>query len=106
MSELGKKVKEFEEKVNSLKAELEKGNNNSSDNQDKDVNPKIIEFLDGKNQTVIKNDDSKFFFRLDEDVKNFENVHLDGKLVESSMYNVKSGSTIVEFTKEFKNSLT
>lgn len=106
IDELGKKVKEFEEKVNSLKAELEKGNNNSSDNQDKDVNPKIIEFLDGKNQTVIKNDDSKFFFRLDEDVKNFENVHLDGKLVESSMYKVKSGSTIVEFTKEFKNSLT
>ncbi|WP_281703215.1 hypothetical protein [Parvimonas micra] len=105
IDELGKKVKKFEEKVNSLKAELEKGNDNSSDNQDNTANPKIIEFLDGKNQTVIKNDDSKFFFRLDEDVKNFENVYLDGKLVESSMYRVKSGSTIVEFTKEFKNSL-
>lgn len=106
IDELGKKVKEFEEKVNSLKAELEKGNDNSSDSQDNDVNPKIIEFLDGKNQTVIKNDDSKFFFRLDEDIKNFENVYLDGKLVELSMYKVKSGSTIIEFTKEFKNSLT
>lgn len=105
IDELGKKVKKFEEKVNSLKAELEKGNDNSSDNQDNTANPKIIEFLDGKNQTVIKNDDSKFFFRLDEDVKNFENVYLDGKLVESSMYRVKSGSTIIEFTKEFKNSL-
>ena len=105
IDELGKKVKKFEEKVNSLKAELEKGNDNSSDNQDNTANPKIIEFLDGKNQTVIKNDDSKFFFRLDEDVKNFENVYLDGKLVESSMYRVKSGSTIIEFTKKFKNSL-
>lgn len=105
IDELGKKVKKFEEKVNSLKAKLEKGNDNSSDNQDNTANPKIIEFLDGKNQTVIKNDDSKFFFRLDEDVKNFENVYLDGKLVESSMYRVKSGSTIIEFTKKFKNSL-
>lgn len=105
IDELGKKVKKFEEKVDSLKAELEKGNDNSSDNQDNTANPKIIEFLDGKNQTVIKNDDSKFFFRLDEDVKNFENVYLDGKLVESSMYRVKSGSTIIEFTKKFKNSL-
>ena len=43
---------------------------------------------------------------MDEDVKNFKNVLLDGKLVDSSMYKVKSGSTIVEFTKEFKNSLT
>lgn len=105
IDELNKRIKELEEKVNSLKAKLEKGNDNSSDNQDNTANPKIIEFLDGKNQTVIKNDDSKFFFRLDEDVKNFENVYLDGKLVESSMYRVKSGSTIIEFTKEFKNSL-
>lgn len=35
-----------------------------------------------------------------------ENVYLDGKLVEPPMYKVKSGSTIVEFTNEFKNSLT
>ena len=108
IDELGKKVKEFEEKVNSLKAELEKGNNSSDDNTNNQNNNglKVIKFLYGENQTVTKNDDNKLYFRLDENVKNFENVYLDGKLVESSMYKVKSGSTIVEFTKEFKNSLT
>ncbi|MCZ7409293.1 hypothetical protein [Parvimonas micra] len=105
IDELNKRIKELEEKVNSLKAKLEKGKNNNSSDKQNNNNPKIIEFLYGKNQTVIKNDDSKFFFRLDEDVKNFENVYLDGKLVESSMYRVKSGSTIIEFTKKFKNSL-
>ena len=105
IDELNKRIKELEEKVNSLKAKLEKGKNNNSSDKQNNNNPKIIEFLYGKNQTVTKNDDSKFFFRLDEDVKNFENVYLDGKLVESSMYRVKSGSTIIEFTNEFKNSL-
>lgn len=105
IDELNKRIKELEEKVNSLKAKLEKGKNNNSSDKQNNNNPKIIEFLYGKNQTVTKNDDSKFFFRLDEDVKNFENIYLDGKLVESSMYRVKSGSTIIEFTKKFKNSL-
>ena len=110
IDELGKKVKEFEEKVNSLKAELEKGNNSSDDNNNNNNNQtndisKIIKFLYGENQTVTKNDGNKLYFRLDEDVKNFENVLLDGKIVDSSMYNVKSGSTIIEFTQEFKNSL-
>lgn len=106
IDELNKKIKELEEKVNSLKAKLEKGKNNNSSDKQNNNNPKIIEFLYGKNQTVTKNDGHKLFFRLDEDVKNFENVYLDGKLVDPSMYTVKSGSTIVEFTNEFKNSLT
>lgn len=106
IDELNKRIKELEEKVNSLKAKLEKGKNNNSSDKQNNNNPKIIEFLYGKNQTVTKNDGHKLFFRLDEDVKNFENVYLDGKLVDPSMYTVKSGSTIVEFTNEFKNSLT
>ena len=106
IDELNKKIKELEEKVNSLKAKLEKGKNNNSSDKQNNNNPKVIEFLYGKNQTVTKNDGHKLYFRLDEDVKNFENVYLDGKLVDPSMYTVKSGSTIVEFTKEFKNSLT
>lgn len=105
IDELNKRIKELEEKVNSLKAKLEKGKNNNSSDKQNNNNPKIIEFLYGKNQTVTKNDGHKLFFRLDEDVKNFENVLLDGKVVDSSMYNVKSGSTIIEFTQEFKNSL-
>ena len=106
IDELNKRIKELEEKVNSLKAKLEKGKNNNSSDKQNNNNPKIIEFLYGKNQTVTKNDGHKLFFRLDEDVKNFENVYLDGKLVDPSMFTVKSGSTIVEFTNEFKNSLT
>ena len=106
IDELNKRIKELEEKVNSLKAKLEKGKNNNSSDKQNNNNHKIIEFLYGKNQTVTKNDGHKLFFRLDEDVKNFENVYLDGKLVDPSMYTVKSGSTIVEFTNEFKNSLT
>lgn len=105
IDELNKRIKELEEKVNSLKAKLEKGKNNNSSDKQNNNNPKIIEFLYGKNQTVTKNDGHKLFFRLDEDVKNFENVYLDGKLVDPSMFTVKSGSTIIEFTQEFKNSL-
>lgn len=106
IDELNKKIKELEEKVNSLKAKFEKGKNNNSSDKQNNNNPKVIEFLYGKNQTVTKNDDNKLYFRLDEDVKNFEKVLLDGKIVDSSMYNLKSGSTIIEFTQEFKNSLT
>ena len=107
VDELSKKIKELKDKVNSFKAELEKVNNNSTDDNNNQNNntPKLIKFLYGENQTVTKNDDNKLYFRLDEDVKNFENVLLDGKVVDSSMYNVKSGSTIIEFTQEFKNSL-
>lgn len=107
VDELSKKIKELKDKVNSFKAELEKANNNSTDDNNNQNNntPKLIKFLYGENQTVTKNDDNKLYFRLDEDVKNFENVLLDGKVVDSSMYNVKSGSTIIEFTQEFKNSL-
>ncbi|WP_313961200.1 hypothetical protein [uncultured Parvimonas sp.] len=105
IDDLNKKIKELEEKVNSLKAKLEKGKNNNSSDKQNNNNPKVIEFLYGKNQTVTKNDGHKLYFRLDEDVKNFENVYLDGKLVDPSMYTLKSGSTIVEFANEFKNSL-
>ena len=80
------------------------GSGSSSDegNQDRE---KIIEFIKGENQTFIKEEDKKLIFELNDDVKNFKDVYVDKKIVDKSMYKVTSGSTIIEFTKEFTDSL-
>ncbi|KXB45432.1 hypothetical protein HMPREF3188_00957, partial [Tissierellia bacterium KA00581] len=80
------------------------GSGSSSDegNQDRE---KIIEFIKGENQTFIKEEDKKLIFELNDDVKNFKDVYVDNKIVDKSMYKVTSGSTIIEFTKEFTDSL-
>ena len=59
----------------------------------------------GENQTFIKEEDKKLIFELNDDVKNFKDVYVDKKIVDKSMYKVTSGSTIIEFTKEFTDSL-
>ena len=80
------------------------GSGSSSDegNQDRE---KIIEFIKGENQTFIKEEDKKLIFELNDEVKNFKDVYVDNKIVDKSMYKVTSGSTIIEFTKEFTDSL-
>ena len=71
-------------------------------NQDRE---KIINFIKGENQTFIKEDNKKLIFELNDEVKNFKDVYVDNKIVDKSMYKVTSGSTIIEFTKEFTDSL-
>ena len=80
------------------------GSGSSSDegNQDRE---KIINFIKGENQTFIKEDNKKLIFELNDEVKNFKDVYVDKKIVDKSMYKVTSGSTIIEFTKEFTDSL-
>lgn len=67
---------------------------------------KDIEFISGENQTINLNSNEKLSFRLNADVKDFVDAYVDGKVVDKSMYDLKTGSTIVEFKKDFVNELT
>lgn len=73
---------------------------------EKNEDKKDIEFISGENQTINLNSNEKLSFRLNADVKDFVNAYVDGKVVDKSMYDLKTGSTIVEFKKDFVNELT
>lgn len=67
---------------------------------------KDIEFISGENQTINLNSNEQLSFKLNADVKDFVDAYVDGKLVDKSMYDLKTGSTIVEFKKDFVDELT
>lgn len=73
---------------------------------EKNEDKKDIEFISGENQTINLNSNEKLSFRLNADVKDFVDAYVDGKVVDKSMYDLKTGSTIVEFKKDFVNELT
>lgn len=63
-----------------------------------------IKFLFGENQEIDKN--KTLIFKLSPKVEDFEDVYVDDKLVDKSMYDVKKGSTIIEFKDEFIKKLS
>lgn len=73
---------------------------------EKSEDKKDIEFISGENQTINLNSNEKLSFRLNADIKDFVDVYVDGKVVDRSMYDLKTGSTIVEFKKDFVDELT
>jgi len=73
---------------------------------EKNEDKKDIEFISGENQTINLNSNEKLSFRLNADVKDFVDAYVDGKVVDKSMYDLKTGSTIVEFKKDFVDELT
>lgn len=73
---------------------------------EKSEDKKDIEFISGENQTIKLNSNEQLSFRLNADVKDFVDAYVDGKVVDKSMYDLKTGSTIVEFKKEFVDELT
>lgn len=73
---------------------------------EKNEDKKDIEFISGENQTIKLNSNEQLSFRLNADVKDFVDAYVDGKVVDKSMYDLKTGSTIVEFKKDFVDELT
>lgn len=65
-----------------------------------------IKFLFGENQEIDDNKNKTLIFRLSPKVEDFKDVYVDEKLVDKSMYDVKSGSTIIEFKDEFIKKLS
>ena len=63
-----------------------------------------IKFLFGENQEIDNN--KTLIFKLSPKVEDFEDVYVDDKLVDKSMYDVKKGSTIIEFKDEFIKKLS
>lgn len=58
-----------------------------------------------KEQTILEK--TSYKVRVNSDLDNFKDiVFIDGKLVDSKNYTVKSGSTIIEFSKEFISTLS
>lgn len=65
--------------------------------------------IDGAQQEYVVDAEKGATFRFDAEFKVFENggkVYVDGKLVAPENYVAKAGSTIIEFTPEFMNSLS
>lgn len=73
---------------------------------EKNEDKKDIEFISGENQTINLNSNEQLSFKLNADVKDFVDAYVDGKVVDKSMYDLKTGSTIVEFKKDFVDELT
>ena len=66
---------------------------------------KNIKLLNGKNQVFNKSKQRRISFRLSTDISEFKGVYLDEKLVSSSNYTLKRGSTIITFNENFSKSL-
>ena len=89
----------------SIKIDLTKANLNKTSNEEDDE----YKVLEGDKQTVdiSKNEELTFRFNIEyskfmEDGK----VYIDGKLVDSSNYTVKEGSTIITFKNDFVKTLS
>lgn len=67
--------------------------------------PFEYEYIEGAGQTYTKGTDGTATFKIDAEYSLVDKVYVDEKLVDSSNYTLKSGSTIVTFTKDFMNSL-
>lgn len=64
------------------------------------------EITAGGDQTVKENFDGTVTITCNGELSKFVSVSVDGKTVESKSYSLKSGSTILTFTKEYVNSLS
>lgn len=68
--------------------------------------PITYEYLEGEGQTYTIGTDGTATFRIDAAYSLFDKVYVDDKLVDSSNYTSKSGSTVITLTKEFMESLS
>lgn len=65
----------------------------------KDINKEIKNYI----YDISKTDD--FVVRIDGDLSKFSNIEIDGKIVDTSNYELSEGSTIVKFSKKFLKSI-
>ena len=66
---------------------------------------KEYQVVEGANSIYQANEEG-LALRADGEFEKFVNVEVDGKIVEEKYYTVKSGSTIITFTKEFMDKLS
>ncbi len=72
-----------------------------------EVSPKEYKFTEGANQTYIIDETKNATFRIDADYSLFTNkVYVDNKLVDSTNYDSKSGSTVITLKDEYLKTLS
>ena len=72
-----------------------------------EVSPKEYKFTEGANQTYTIDESKNATFRIDADYSLFTNkVYVDNKLVDSTNYNSKSGSTVITLKDEYLKTLS
>lgn len=73
----------------------------------KEVDPKEYKFIEGANQTYTIDESKNATFRIDADYSLFTNkVYVDNKLVDSTNYDSKSGSTVITLKDEYLKTLS
>ena len=71
-----------------------------------EVDPKEYKFTEGANQTYTIDESKNATFRIDADYSLFTNkVYIDNKLVDSTNYDSKSGSTVITLKDEYLKTL-
>lgn len=72
-----------------------------------EVDPKEYKFIEGANQTYTIDESKNATFRIDADYSLFTNkVYVDNKLVDSTNYDSKSGSTVITLKDEYLKTLS
>ncbi len=72
-----------------------------------EVIPKEYKFIEGANQTYTIDESKNATFRIDADYSLFTNkVYVDNKLVDSTNYDSKSGSTVITLKDEYLKTLS
>ncbi len=72
-----------------------------------EVSPKEYKFTEGANQTYTIDESKNATFRVDADYSLFTNkVYVDNKLVDSTNYDSKSGSTVITLKDEYLKTLS
>ena len=72
-----------------------------------EVSPKEYKFTEGANQTYTIDESKNATFRIDADYSLFTNkVYVDNKLVDSTNYDSKSGSTVINLKDEYLKTLS
>ena len=61
---------------------------------------------EGANQSIAENYDGTITIKADGELSKFVSVSMDGNIVDAANYTVKSGSTIVTFTKAYLDTLS
>ena len=72
-----------------------------------EVSPKEYEFTEGANQTYTIDESKNATFRIDADYSLFTNkVYVDDKLIDSTNYDSKTGSTVITLKDEYLKTLS
>ena len=72
-----------------------------------EVSPKEYEFTEGANQTYTIDESKDATFRIDADYSLFTNkVYVDDKLIDSTNYDSKTGSTVITLKDEYLKTLS